>query len=82
MLQQVNALRRIGPRHQELEHSLSAILGVSGGTVEWHLLPLYPTPGHFINLLFFTPEMLQQVNTLRRIGPRHQISLPEHIKRI
>lgn len=43
---------------RELFHSLSAILGISGGTVEWHLLPLYPTLQNFIDLLFFTPEFL------------------------
>ena len=54
---------------RELEHSLSAILGVSGGTVEWHLLPLYPTPGHFINLLFFTPEFLAVFwNSMKIVG--------------
>lgn len=42
--------------NRELMHSLSAILGVSGGKIEWHLLPLYPTGRHFIRLLFYTPE--------------------------
>ena len=43
---------------RELLHSLSAILGVSGGKIEWHLLPLYPTLKNFGKLLFLTPEFL------------------------
>ncbi len=43
---------------RELLHSLSAILGVSGGSIEWHLLPLYPTLKNFGKLLFLTPEFL------------------------
>ena len=43
---------------RELVNSLSAILGVSGGSIEWHLLPLYPTLKNFGKLLFLTPEFL------------------------
>lgn len=43
---------------REMIDSLSAILGVSGGSIEWHLLPLYPTLKNFGKLLFLTPEFL------------------------
>ncbi len=43
---------------REMINSLSAILGVSGGSIEWHLLPLYPTLKNFGKLLFLTPEFL------------------------
>ena len=36
--------------------ALGAVIGVTGGKVNWHLLPLYPTGKHLVNLLFYTPE--------------------------
>ena len=41
---------------RELMNALIAALGDGQGTVQWHLLPLYPTAKHFVNLLFYTPE--------------------------
>lgn len=43
---------------RELMRSLSAIFSASGGKIEWHLLPLYPTIKNFGKLLFLTPEFL------------------------
>lgn len=41
---------------RELLDALGAVIGVTGGKVNWHLLPLYPTGKHLVNLLFYTPE--------------------------
>ena len=41
---------------RELLDALGAVIGVTGGKVSWHLLPLYPTGKHLVNLLFYTPE--------------------------
>lgn len=41
---------------RELAGALAALTGMSGGTVRWHLLPLYPTARHLIRLLLYTPE--------------------------
>ncbi len=41
---------------RELLTALSPILGATGGQIQWHLLPLYPTGMHFVKLLFLTPE--------------------------
>lgn len=43
---------------RELAHALSAVISDTGGTLQWHLLPFYPTAKHFLKLLFYTPEFL------------------------
>lgn len=42
----------------ELADALAAIIGNTRGSVNWRLLPIYPTGKHFIKLLFYTPEFL------------------------
>ncbi len=54
---------------KELSDALSAIIGVTGGSVQWHLLPLYPTGMHFIKLLFYTPEFFTVFwNSMKLVG--------------
>lgn len=43
---------------RELMNALSAVVVGTGGKIQWHLLPLYPTLKHFIKLLFYMPEFL------------------------
>ncbi len=54
---------------KELSDALSAIIGATGGSVQWHLLPLYPTGMHFIKLLFYTPEFFTVFwNSMKLVG--------------
>ena len=54
---------------KELSDALSAIIGATGGSVQWHLLPLYPTGMHFIKLLLYTPEFFTVFwNSMKLVG--------------
>ncbi len=54
---------------RELSDALSAIIGITGGTIQWHLLPLYPTGMHFVKLLFYTPEFFTVFwNSIKLVG--------------
>lgn len=54
---------------KELSDALSPIIGTTGGSIQWHLLPLYPTGMHFVKLLFYTPEFFTVFwNSIKLVG--------------
>ena len=54
---------------KELSDALSAIIVITRGSIQWHLLPLYPTGMHFVKLLFYTPEFFTVFwNSIKLVG--------------
>lgn len=53
----------------ELSDALAPIIGTAEGSVQWTLLPFYPTGMHFVKLLFYTPEFFTVFwNSIKLVG--------------
>lgn len=53
----------------ELSDALAPIIGTAEGSVQWMLLPFYPTGMHFVKLLFYTPEFFTVFwNSIKLVG--------------
>lgn len=54
---------------RELSDALAPIIGTAEGSVQWTLLPFYPTGMHFVKLLFYTPEFFTVFwNSIKLVG--------------
>lgn len=53
----------------ELSDALAPIIGTAEGSVQWTLLPFYPTGMHFVKLLFYTLEFFTVFwNSIKLVG--------------